>query len=314
MKRALCAVVCAGLVACEGSRPPAPPPVAAEIAFVSGAGGLRLVEVRDGTQLAQLPEGAFDANLTPGGDLGEAYLVAAAGVMRVHMGRPVRVDRVADAVGAGPFSAALVPAPQLSTFVGDKTVLVTLSADGRLAGYQSGTRLWSRAAAGGTELHRVGDMAALRAPSGWLRVIPETGDLEALAACAGGPVGGTFAQPVYACELHPSPPAGLPFDLRPPAGDEVLVWPSGAFYRIHDGVSTPGAKGAGGGRPAVSADGKRLYWPHDYANAIALASSRDGNYLYVLGAGRLRVLAPAGARELTGFPVEGTDIPLIAGG
>jgi hypothetical protein len=312
MRRLLLLAVLAA-AACGQSAAPAPPASPApDLAFIPSAAGVRVVEVRDGTVAADVP-GAFDALLNPGGDVGEAYSVTADGVFRVRPGRPFRVDRTDAATGAGPYQVALLPAPGLRTFAGSRTVLVTLSADGRLAGYQNGLRIWERRTSA-TVLRRLDGIAVAGSGSGWFQVVPESGELTALAApCASEPVAAPAgaAAPIWGCGL----PAGVPFALHPPRGAEVLAWPDGAAFSVGAGGRLTRLRpGAGGGRPAISADGRQLYWPAEFGPATAMASSRDGNFLFALGGGRLRVLATATGRRVRDFAVDGSDIVLVAGG
>ena len=112
-------------------------------------------------------------------------------------------------------------------------------------------------------------------------------------------------------------PAGPAYDLRPVRRDEsVLAYPSGDWFRIDPGPRTSGhGHGAGGqGRPGLSPDGASIYWPSSL-DAASVAVSRDGNFLYALGSGRLRVLAASDRKELANYrSVMGTDIVLVSGG
>lgn len=306
------------LVACAPGPSPTPTPSPpSELLFLPGP-SVRVVETRDGSVVATLPTGAFDARLSGGGDVAEAYVVGD-GVHRVRPGRPFRDDRTADATGRPPYQAALVPAPGLTTFVGQKTVLVTLSADGQLAGYQAGTRIWTHPAPGATELRRLDTLVALRTGDDWSLVAPETGALQPLGtACPQGPIADDRGQALLPCPSNGTAtiagvPAGQPYILHPVREDAtVLAWPNGTWFRLGErGSFHPGP---GGGRPALAPDGSRLYWPATYPPATAMASSRDGNFLYALGGGRLRIFRSDSTQTLRDFAVDGSDIALVSGG
>ena len=321
MRRALAIGLILVAAACGSGNPPART-IPAELLFIPGD-SVRVIETRDGSTVATLPAGAFDARLSGGGDVAEAYVAGMGGVQRVRPGRPFRVDRVADATGTAPYQAALVPAPGLTNFVGDRTVLVTLSADGQVAGYQAGTRIWSHAVRAGI-LRRVDDFAALRQGQDWFLVAPETGALSSLATgCADGPVGEVTGRLIVACKSATGNalaaaglPSGVPFELHPVRQDvSVLAWPDGSWRRYDDhGVGSALAHGSGGGRPALAPDGSRLVWPHGYPDSTALAFSRDGTFLYALGGGHLRVYAAGGHNALRDTSLDGSDIALVAGG
>ena len=313
------AVLLLALAGCSPFASPAPSPSPpAELLFIPGP-AYRVIEVRDGAQVATLPTGAFDAQLSGGGDVAEAYAVDKDGVVRVRPGRPFVTTRVADATGTAPFQVALVVAPGLTTFVGQKTVLVTLSADGQLAGYQAGTRIWTHAVTGATELRRLDALVALRTGDDWSLVSPETGAMSALASgCPQGPIAEKGGQALVPCPSSSTVsiagiPTGLPYVLHPVREDvTVLAWPDGHWLRLGEGGPYP--TGPGGGRPALAPDGSRLYWPASYPPATAMATSRDGNFLYALGGGRLRVFAAGSARALHDFAIDGSDIALVSGG
>ena len=313
------------LLACACANGPSPvrtPAAPIDLVFTPAAGGLAVYSTSDGALVAQLPAGAFDARVTTGGDLGEAYLVNADGVNRVKAGRPFQVTRAADTTGTGPWQAVLVPAPGLTTFVGERTVLVTLSAGGELAGYQSGNRIWKQSVPGATQLRRAGDFAVLGRGDAWSTVIAVDGRTEALAgSCPAGPVGGTAARVVIPCPgatgaglSVAAPAAGTPFEIRPISGGTVLAWPDGSFVRFSESAEVARGHGAGGGRPGVSPDGASLYWPASVPGAAAVATSRDGNFLFAVGQGTLRTFTTTPRRQLGAWPAEGSDIRLVVGG
>jgi len=192
------------LAACDGIQA-APSQAPNELLFLAAAGqGPAVYEVSNGGLVANLPPGAFDATVTPGGDLGEAYVAGDdATLYRVRAGRPFRFDRLADIRGAPPYQAVLVPAPRLTTFVGGRTVLVVKGADGSLIGYQAGIQIWREGAAQGSELRRVDDAAVLGLDGNWSLLAPETGLLTPLASdCPDGPLAHALA--VVGGDLEPA--------------------------------------------------------------------------------------------------------------
>jgi hypothetical protein len=192
-------------------------------------------------------------------------------------------------------------------------VLVSLSSDGQLAGYQAGNRIWTQRI-GPSSLRRVDDLAALKRGSDWFVVAPETGQLQPLAAaCPAGPLGEVGGQPITVC---PGAPPGVPFELHPVRQDvSVVAWPDGTWQRFDAGApASPLMHGAGGGRPGLSPDGGKLVWPHDYPGSSAVAFSRDGTFVYAIGGGRLRVFPTGGKGPVLDVAADGSDIALVAGG
>ncbi|MEP7106081.1 MAG: hypothetical protein ABI838_09570, partial [Chloroflexota bacterium] len=96
-----------------------------------------------------------------------------------------------------------------------------------------------------------------------------------------------------------------------------LAYPSGDWYRIGSGPAITGrGHGPGGeGSPALAPDGGTVYWPAQ-VGALALAISRDGNYLYALdAAGGLRVVTTTDHSQVARYPgIRGTTIELVTGG
>ncbi len=313
------------MAACEGVQgAPTKPPN--ELLFLATAEqGLAVYEASDGSLVSHLPPGAFDATLTQGGDLGEAYLAGDdRRLYRVRAGRPVRVDRLTDLRGAPPFQAVLVPAPRLTTFVGARTVLVVKGADGSLIGFQGGTQIWREGAAQGSELRRVDDAAVLGLDGNWSLLAPETGLLTPLATdCAEGPLADVQGSLVFACPGATPPgvslalPAGPAFDLRPLRRQEsVLAYPTGDWFRVDPGprISQQGHGAGGVGRPGLSPDGATIYWPGSLG-ASSVAVSRDGNFLYALGSNGLQVLNASDRRRVAAYPaMNGSAIVLVSGG
>ncbi|HEX6348153.1 MAG TPA: hypothetical protein VF160_02045 [Candidatus Dormibacteraeota bacterium] len=323
MKALLLAVVL--VAACQGvAVGPTKPPN--ELLFVSGPQNqVSAYEASDGSPAGPLPAGAFDATLTGGGDLDEAYVAGDdLNLYRVRAGRPLRVDRLDAIRGAGPYQVALVPAPRLTNFVGARTVLVVKGADGSLFGYQAGRQLWREGVPQDAQLLRVDSVAVIGYAGAWSLIAPENGREVPLASdCPDAPLAEVRGAVVFDCAGTTPPaatlnlPAGPAYDLRPVRREEsVLAYPSGDWFRIDPGPRLAGqGHGPGGeGRPGLSPDGGTLYWPGS-VSAASVAVSRDGNFLYALGTGGLRVLAAADRKEIANYrSVTGTDILLVSGG
>ncbi len=322
---ALALAVLLAAAACEGvaqtsSKPPS------ELLFVSGAEHqLTAYEASDGSLVTELPAGAFDATLNSGGNLDEAYLAGDdANLYRVRAARPLRLDRLDVIRGAGPYQAALVPAPRLTNFLGNRTVLLVKGSDGSLFGFQSGRQIWREGVPQDAQLLRLDAVAVLGYEGSWSLVAPESGLLTPLASdCPEGPLAEVQGTVVFACSATTQPgasltlPAGPAFDLRPARREQsVLAYPSGEWFRIDPGPRIAGqGHGAGGeGRPGLSPDGGTIYWPAGLG-AQAVAVSRDGNYLYALGSGGLRVLAASDRKQVANYPaVTGREIALVCSG
>jgi hypothetical protein len=313
------------LAACDGVQG-APSKAPNELLFLATAGqGPAVYEASNGALVANLPPGAFDATLTPGGDLGEAYVAGDdATLYRIRAGRPFRFDKLADIRGAPPYQAVLVPAPRLTAFVGARTVMVVKGADGSLIGFQAGTQIWREGAVQGSELRRVDDAAVLGFDGTWSQLAPETGLLTPLATdCADGPLADVQGSLVFACAGATGPgvslslPAGPAFDLRPLRQNRsVVAYTSGDWFRVDPGPRISGqGHGAGGeGRPGLSPDGGTIYWPAALA-ATSVAVSRDGNFLYALGSNGLRVLRATDRKQVVAYAaVNGAEIVLVSGG
>ena len=204
--------------------------------------------------------------VSSGGDLEEAYLAGDdSNLYRVRAGRPLRLDRLDSIRGAGPFQAALVPAPRLTSFAGGRTVLVVKGADGSLFGFQSGRQIWREGVPQDADLRRLGAVAVLGYEGSWSLVAPESGLLTPLASeCPDGPLAEVQGSVVFACSATTQPgasltlPSGPAFDLRTAHRDEsVLAYPSGDWFRIDHGPRIAGqGHGSGGeGRPGLSPDG-----------------------------------------------------------
>ena len=346
------------LVACGAppapSTPAGPPP---EIVFTTdSAGAHHIVPVRAGGTTRDLPAGALAVRLTGGGDVGEAYVVASAGsharVLRLIPSRGFATEVVADQAGPGDPQAVLVPAPQLAHFVGSQTVLVVRFGDGRLAGYQAGTQIWSVAhptIAGNAVTHLVGLGGAAAVGDGvaaWGVLVTETGEIKPVAGCEAGPLAAIGTAVVFSCrgelDTVPSlgPPApvgqlvGVPWTLPTPEGGVLMVWPGGDFLRLdrHAATTQKGRLPAPNSRPLLTPDGARLFVATDagilgldlatqrsnqlvHEAAIdSIGLSRDGNFIYALSAGRLEVFSASSGNRLASHPAVGTEIELVAGG
>jgi hypothetical protein len=313
------------LAACNGVQG-SPSKAPNELVFLATAGqGRAVYEVSDGTLVSNLPAGAFDATLTSGGDLAEAYVAGDdTKLYRVRAGRPFRIDKLNDIRGAPPYQAVLVPAPRLTAFVGARTVMVVMGADGSLAGFQAGVQIWREGAAQGSELRRVDDAVVLGLDGTWSLLAPETGRLTPLVSdCPDGPLADVQGGLVFACAGATPPgvslslPAGRAFDLRPLRREQsVLAYPSGDWFRVDPGprISAQGHGAGGEGRPGLSPDGGTIYWPASL-KASSVAVSRDGNFLYALGSEGMRVLSATDRRQVASYPaVSGAEIVLVSGG
>jgi hypothetical protein len=337
--RRLLAALTAGLAACSSSPTPAPVPAPApELAILrTRAGGYAFLESRTGKVRAALPAGILALNLSEGGDVAEAYLVSTAApsgfaIDRVVPDRSFALQRVTAGEGI-PAAAVLATAPGLTAFVGRRTVLTVLTADGRTFGYQHGSLLWKGAGATGEQLLGVGDQTLLLDAGGWQRVLTEsgsTGPVEAVPSCRPGPVAVVASEAVYDC--GGMDPSGRPEAL--PAGNAALLaYPDGGLWRVD--ARTGRRIGTGPAwtiRPAVSPDGAHLYVATPDAiervdsgsgqaarlvtagGITSVALSRDGNYLYALSAGHLRTYSTGSGNTIATVAAEGQAILQIAGG
>lgn len=346
------------LVACGAAPAPVPPVgTPAEIIFTTDSSGAHhVVSVRPGTATRELPAGALAVGLSAGGDVGEAYLVTSTGsrarVLRVLPAKGFVTEVVADGPGGGDAQAALLPAPELSHFVGSKTVLVVRFGNGRLTGYQAGTQIWSVAhpTIAGTavaELVGLGAAAALGdGVAAWGLLVVETGEIKPVAGCEAGPLAAIGTAVVFSCrgelDTVPSlgPPApigqlvGVPWTLPTPDGGILMVWPGGDFLRLdkHGASVGTGRLPAPNARPLLTPDGKQLLVVTDAgvlgldlasrrssqivseAAIDSIGLSRDGNFIYVLRAGQLEVFGASSGARLASHPAAGTEIELVAGG
>lgn len=334
------------LAACSSSPAQAPIPAPApELAILQASGGgYAVIETRTGRVLGSLPAGILTLGLSSGGDVAEAYLLSVAppggtAIGRVAPDRSFAVDPLTTQDGVAS-AAVLGGAPGLSSFVGPRTVLTVLTADGRMSGYQHGSLLWTETRSLGRQLAGVGDETFVLGSPGWQRVLVETGNLgpiEAATSCLPGPVATTAGRVVYDCAGRLSPgdvavPAGRPAAFAS-GGAQVLAFPNGQLWRI-DGA---GARRTGGTvawtvPPVPSPDGSLLYVATakgiervdagsgsgrslvTASGITSVALSRDGNYLYALSAGSLRTYATGSGSEAGSVAAEGEAIRQIAGG
>jgi hypothetical protein len=343
--RRLLAALSVVVAGCSSSSPtaplPAPPP---ELAIIrASAGGYAVLETPTGRLRASLPAGILALGLSGGGDVAEAYLVtptAANGtaIARVVPDRSFDLEPLATQAGAAT-AAVLAGAPGLNSFVGPPTVLAVLTADGRLFGYQHGSLLWWVTAPGGQQLVGVGDETLLLGPRGWQRVLLEAGGLglvETAPGCLPGPVAVIAGQVVYDCggRLSRSDlavPSGRPMAFAA-GGVEVLAFPNGELWRVDGtGARRTGSTSAWTVPPVSSPDGSLLYVVSSEGIQVAdsvsgsqralakaagitsVATSRDGNYVYVLVGGQLRTYAASG-RETGSVAAHGQAILQVAGG
>lgn len=337
---------------------PAPTPSAnaapsGELVFtVTSAGAHRVIQSRDGAEVADLGPGVFVFALTGGGDVGEAYLVGPEpeGIRRVKVGRPFTVVKIAPGPQPGnrPPQAVLVPAPGLTSFVGQPTVLIVRGADGSLAAYQGGQPLWKRPPGTAGGLLKVGNLAFITSNDGLAAVVPETGATGPAEDPDCQPAGDVGGKPAISCfESRTLIVGGQRFAVRVGAGaptafhplrgtDLVLYWAAdGTLCHVAATASCRTALAAPrGGRVAFAPDARFLFTaelseivvqPVAAAGPVlrlpageqyrALAASRDGTYLYAAGAGHLDVWSlQAPAHRTLRFPADAADIELVAGG
>lgn len=343
VKRAA-AVLLLGVLACSGSGTVAPPPAFGDLLFTSGTGNAA-VSSRDGTTIA-LPPGLMRFSLTGGGDVGEGYLVSSPpGGIHIERLLPARrftTEPVADQPGTILAAAELVPAPELTSFVGAKTVLVTLAAGGGLVGYQHGTRIWDAAAAGGSSLRRVGSLVFAGGRGAWARLAPESGSLKPVAPGC-DPIAELSAT-LYECPagLQPAANSGLKAFVGPlPVGPRTVIGLPGGGAWLYDGAALHRLDALGRAAAPVpltgadqllaAPDGSRLYFLRRQAVEVldtttlktivvvlragpSIALSRDGNYLYSLGGGTLATYSSASGALQKSVPGSGERIELVAGG
>jgi hypothetical protein len=318
-----------------------------DVLLIVAADGSRVI-VRNpgGTVLGRLPSGILALALSGGDDIAEAYLVAPGSggttISTVQPNRGYALARVAT-LPAPPAAAALKPAPQLTAYVGPKTVLVVLSLDGTLAGYQHGTRIWAEALGPEpAQLVAVGTQLFLGRRGGWSEVTVETGTVGALKngiRCdSPGPLAVVEGTVVFDCVGLLDPGGEVVPNDRPiafPAGAAtVLAFPDGEVWRLQSSSSRRVFTGPSWAMPpAPSLDGSLLYVPtvagveqvnvgsgdhHRLTSAAginpSIALSRDGNFLYALAGGTLRSFRLDTGGQVASLPVSGVAIERVIGG
>ncbi|GAC1659116.1 MAG: hypothetical protein NVS9B1_20580 [Candidatus Dormibacteraceae bacterium] len=342
MKRAAVVLVL-GVLACSGSGAAAPPPAFGDLLFTSGSGNAA-VSSRDGTTIA-LPPGLMRFTLTAGGDVGEGYIVGSPpGGIHIERLLPARrftTETVADQPGTILAGAELVPAPELTSFVGPETVLVTLTTGGGITGYQHGTRIWVSEVPAGSSLRRVGNMVFAGGPGAWARLAPESGGLQSEApGCE--PIA-ALSVILYECPTghQPSTSRLKVFVGRLPVGPRTVIEvPQGEAW-LYDGVALHRLDALGQAAAPVplagadqllgAPDGRRLYFLRRQSVEVldttslktqviiaragpSIALSRDGNYLYSLGGGTLATYSTASGALQKSVTGTGERIELVAGG
>jgi hypothetical protein len=321
---------------------PAPP---AEIAVLqSGNGAYSIVEVRTGSRLAALPAGILALGLSGGQDIAEGYLVtpSAAGGSAVEGLVPSRsfaLDPLATQSGEA-VSAVLAGAPGLTTFSGRQTVLVILGKDGRLAGYQHGSRLWANPGGEGQALVQTGSQVLVGSARGWQAIALENGSLGPVLSpgpCEPGPLAALGGTTWLDCAGTLVPGGQKVPGSRPAVfgsgAAQTLNFPDGQLWRLAGSTATRIGQGVAWSVPPVaSPDGSVLYvaTPSGVervdagsgghrsllrAPAIAsLALSRDGNYLYAIEGSRLLTYTTGSGAEAGSVPAAGQLIRQVAGG
>jgi hypothetical protein len=343
VRRALAAAVTLLLAGC-GSPAPAVHP---DVLVIGATDGSRVI-IRNpgGAVLGRLPAGILVLTLSGGDDVAEAYLVAPAApgtvISSVLPSKGFALSPVATEDGA-PQAAALMPAPQLTTYVGAKTVLVVLTLDGTLTGYQHGTRLWSEAlGAEPAQLTAIGSRLLVGRRGGWSEVAVETGAVGAvengIRCDSPGPLAVVAGTVVFDCIGLLDPGGAVVPDQQPlafPAGAAtVLAFPDGEVWRLQPSRSERIFKGASWSTsPVASLDGSMLYVPTvtgvervDVATGSqrtltaaagvnpSVALSRDGNFLYALAGGVLRTFRLDTGGQVASITVAGVTIERVIGG
>ena len=344
MKR-FAAVLSLALASC--SLGGAPPPVLhTEVLVLSDTDNNNFFRRTDGVFLGVLPAGIFRFTVNPGDDIAEAYDIYPAQdivdgsiyssinfMPRCCSGVTTVAKLPAPAIGA-----ELVPAPRLTSFVGLKTVLVVLTADGTLAGYQHGNLLWSRATAPGTAtLLTVGNEVYLHAGD-YRLVTVETGELgDALGCAPPGPLAKVAGTLWANCGGTLTPGGAAVPDSRPAVIDTgsstLLAFPEGNVWKLSKATARRAFKiPAWTQPPALSVDGRTLFASFsggidaiDVASGKArllaaspanasIAISRDGNFLYALAEGRFRTFRLTDGAQVATVPMPGTVIVRVVGG
>jgi hypothetical protein len=331
-----------------GGAPQSPAPPAELIVVGNSNGSWTILRSVTGATVTTLPPGPFVYDLSPGGDVAEAYSLFNTGADEWEIDRLVpehgySLEKVA--THRGPWQGvALLPAPGLTTFVGDRTVLVITAPDGSMTGYQHGGRTWSGGPSPSVGLFRVTDSQVLvgDTSAAWRRFDPATGklgDQVTPVPCQPGPLANLGGRLYTDCNGVLTP-GGLTIGStlgRPPA----VLEKGGAAFVYTDGGSiwrldSAGARKSGAGpgwrlQPIEAPDGSGFFAitaagiekvgldgsHHRVASQReirSIATSRDGNFLYALVAGRLLTFSVATGAEVASFDTSGQDIRAVAGG
>ena len=286
--------------------------------------------------MARLP-GKVVATLDAGGDIGEAYAVTTK-VERIASVRPLTLEPVPTVALADGQAVALVPAPNLTTFIGQKTVLIVDTDKGGFAGYQHGSQIWEDPAVvpgEPTAFLKAFDGTAITSDGQQALVItPETGALVAPhSPCDGIPVANVPTGAVYSCQLSPNfIPAQT---MRAVKGGRIFVVgnnPDNVYAIDQSGKSFwHGSLPSDFNHAAVAPDGSAVYLATASGlRALVVGSetqralsgeetfdvgvSRDGSLVYALTAHGLEVIESQSGNLRATYQIAGTGIQLVAGG
>jgi len=308
-----------------------------------GAGnGYELVRLPKGDTVTRLPSGQAAFALSGGGDIVEAYLArSGTGAVEIDAIQPNQGFALRQvATLESPPRAALLVRAELTNFVGLPNVLIVLTDDGRLLGYQHGVRIWSSGISGSAQLRLLGGKAFAADSNGWWPIDAATGILGPIltaASCLPGPIALVGGKPLLDCGGALSGslqrlPAG-PADAVPIVSDTVLVFAGDEVWRVGTAEARRLATGIlRTGAPVATPDGKTVYLPtadgvervdadsgsHGpllAASGISsIALSRDANFLYVIEGGRFTTYRTASGTRAGSFATDRTIFYLVAGG
>lgn len=305
--------------------------------------GYTIVRTTTGATVAELPPGRLAYGLSGGGDIAEAYLArpSSSGGTEIDSVLPNQGFALRPAASnEGSASAAVLARADLASFVGQPTVLVLLTSAG-LAGYQHGKLIWSTPVDSSTiDLRKLGDGVYLEDGRGWAAVAPAIGSRGPIAisgSCQPGPIAqvgvallvdcsGTLSGSLQKVPGDPPAAVGLP-------GAALLLFALGDVWRA---TSTTARRIATGipwtAAPIAAPDGRMVYIPtaagverldpdtgshsrlESGEGTTSIALSRDGNFLYLIAAGRFATYPSTGGAAIGSFSTNRTDIALVAGG
>ena len=308
-----------------------------------GSAGYSFVRTTTGAKLAELPPGILSYALSGGGDLAEAYLTRGteSGGAEIDTIRPERgyaLQKVAEATS--PPRAALLVRAALDVYVGQPNVLLMVTADGRMIAYQHGMLIWSDSVSGPSDLRQVGGKAYAVDRNGWAPIRVATGGRDAILtarSCVPGPIAEVAGGLLLDCNgtlsgslVRVPPDAPLVVTTR---GAAFLVFADGEVWKADQGSAHRLATGVVAAAPPVAApDGRSLLVPTatgvelvdtttgSHRRLLAatgissIASSRDGNYLYVVAGGRFTTYATSSGARVRSFATDRSRIYLVAGG